>query len=413
MAVRKREWDGPDGKQKTAWVVDYQDVAGKRRLKTCANKKEADAFDLKARSEVRDGVHVADSVTKTVEQAGTLWIKTAKKDKLEQSSVEDYERLLRLHIIPFIGGLKLTALTTAKIRSYQDELEDAGRSPSMVKRAVSALGTLLSDSQERGLVVRNAVQEIRRKRKGKDKRQEKRHKGRLKIGVDIPTLEEIKALTAVIDGRWRPFILTAIFTGMRASELRGLRFEDVDFDAGKIRIHQRADRYDSIGSPKSEASERELPVPPIVINALREWKLQCPLADTGKRDADGQKIKALELCFPNGAGKVENLRNILQRGLHPAWVKAGVTADTGKVDAEGLPILAAKYTGLHCLRHWHASWLINRKEDGGLGLPAKTVQERLGHSTIVLTLDLYSHLFPSDDDGAELAAAADFVLAAV
>jgi integrase len=65
----------------------------------------------------------------------------------------------------------------------------------------------------------------------------------------------------------------------------------------------------------------------------------------------------------------------------------------------------AKYTGLHALRHFYASWCINRKEDGGLGLPLKVVQHRLGHSSIQMTADVYGHLFPSGDDGAELAAA--------
>ena len=65
----------------------------------------------------------------------------------------------------------------------------------------------------------------------------------------------------------------------------------------------------------------------------------------------------------------------------------------------------AKYTGLHAFRHFYASWCINRRADGGLELPAKLVQERLGHSSIVITLDLYGHLFPRGDDGSELAAA--------
>jgi integrase len=65
----------------------------------------------------------------------------------------------------------------------------------------------------------------------------------------------------------------------------------------------------------------------------------------------------------------------------------------------------AKYTGLHALRHFFASWCINRRKDGGLELPIKLVQERLGHSTIVMTSDVYGHLFPSRDDDAELAAA--------
>ena len=65
----------------------------------------------------------------------------------------------------------------------------------------------------------------------------------------------------------------------------------------------------------------------------------------------------------------------------------------------------AKYTGMHALRHFYASWCINRREDGGLGLDAKRVQQRLGHASIVMTMDVYGHLFPTGDDGAELAAA--------
>ena len=65
----------------------------------------------------------------------------------------------------------------------------------------------------------------------------------------------------------------------------------------------------------------------------------------------------------------------------------------------------AKYTGLHSLRHFYASWCINRRVDGGLELPLKLVQARLGHATITLTADRYGHLFPRGDDGAELAAA--------
>jgi integrase len=73
----------------------------------------------------------------------------------------------------------------------------------------------------------------------------------------------------------------------------------------------------------------------------------------------------------------------------------------GLIDQHGKP----KYTGLHAFRHFYASWCINRRADGGLELPAKVVQERLGHASIVMTLDRYGHLFPRGDDGTEMAAA--------
>ena len=80
-------------------------------------------------------------------------------------------------------------------------------------------------------------------------------------------------------------------------------------------------------------------------------------------------------------------------------IAAGVT----KLDDSGKPV--AKYAGLHALRHFYASWCINRRVDGGLELPLKVVQARLGHASIQMTADIYGHLFPRGDDGSELAAA--------
>jgi integrase len=82
-------------------------------------------------------------------------------------------------------------------------------------------------------------------------------------------------------------------------------------------------------------------------------------------------------------------------GLKPVQVAAGVIDSNGN----------AKYGGMHTLRHFYASWCINRKADGGLELPLKTVQERLGHSKITMTADTYGHLFPRGDDQDEMAAA--------
>jgi integrase len=131
---------------------------------------------------------------------------------------------------------------------------------------------------------------------------------------------------------------------------------------------------------------------PLVENTLREWKLICPKGE-------------LDLVFPNTLGKLWDHADIVSRYLWPTLVAAGVTARA----KDGEP--GAKYTGLHALRHFYASWLINRKKDGGLELPAKTVQARMGHSSIIVTMDTYGHLFPNTDDGSELAEAEKALLA--
>lgn len=265
MSVRKRTWTGPKGQPKEAWVVDYIDQQGKRRLKTFQRKKEADAFAATARVEVREGTHVADSGSVTVETAAAFWIASAKAADLERSTIVQYQTHLDLHIQPLIGAVLLSKLTLPLIRKFEDDLRDAGRSPAMVRKIMGSLGSLLADAGERGLVMRNVVRDLRgRRRKGKDRQAEKRQKGKLKVGVDIPTRQEIKAIVDHATGRWRPLLVTAIFTGLRASELRGLRWEDVDFEARAIHVRQRADFYNAIGRPKSAAGERTVPLPPLL-----------------------------------------------------------------------------------------------------------------------------------------------------
>ena len=183
----------------------------------------------------------------------------------------------RIHIIPLLGRVKLSRLSAPAIREFEDRLRTDGRSAAMIRKILTSLGSMLSDAQERGLVSRNVVRDLgSRRKKGADRRADRRQKGRLKVGVDIPSREEIRAIVGALQGPWRPILLTAIFTGLRASELRGLRWADVDLKQGELHVRQRADRYNAIGAPKSESGERTVPLPPIVANALRELKLACP-----------------------------------------------------------------------------------------------------------------------------------------
>jgi integrase len=277
--------------------------------------------------------------------------------------------------------LRLSQLTVPLVRSFLDRLSAGGTSAALVRRARTQLGALLADAQERGLVAQNVVYSMRRA----SAEGGQRHQHRPEIGVDIPAPDEIRAIIAKLEtsaGRYRPLLLTAIFTGLRASELRGLRWADVDLKAGELRVRQRADRYNRIGPPKSKAGTRTVPLPPMLVSVLREHRLACVNGELG-------------LAFPTTRGGVERLTAIITRGWHPVQIAAGV------IDADG----SAKYPGLHSLRHFYASWCINRRADGGLELPVKVVQTRMGHASIQITSDVYGHLFPRGDDGSELAAA--------
>jgi integrase len=382
MSVRKRHWENRDGSLGEAWVASYTDQAGKRRMKNFARKREADAFHASVSTDLRAGIHVPDSQSMTIAEAGRLWLKGCEAAELERSTLDQYRQHLALHIVPLIGATKLSRFTAPMARAFEDNLR-LDRSPAMARKVRGSLSAILADAQERGLVGQNVVRALRaRRRRGKETRAVKRQKGKLKIGVDIPTPDEIRAIIAHLEGRWRPLILTAIFTGLRASELRGLCWSDVDLTRAELHVRQRADCFRAIGPPKSESGERTVPLLPLLVTTLKTHRLACP---KGK----------LDLVFPNTVGNVEYHRHIVEYGLRPAEVAAGVVDETGK----------AKYPGLHALRHFYASWCINRRIDGGLELPLKVVQARMGHASITMTADCYGHLFPRGDDRAELAAA--------
>jgi integrase len=379
MSVRKRSWKAKNGEAKEAWIVDYADQHGNRHIKTFTKKRDADTYHAVVATDVRAGLHVPDSQSVTLAEAGSLWLDSCELAGLERATLVDYRRHLKFHIIPLIGMVKLSQLTAPMVRGFADALRKAGTSPAMVRKLRVSLSAILTDALERGLVAQNIAKGMRKQRRGNEA---DRHKGRLKIGVDIPTPDEVRTFIAHLEGRWRPLFLTAIFTGLRASELRGLRWHDVDLTRGELHVRQRADRYRVIGRPKSESAERAVPLLPMVVNVLRAHRLTCP---KGNQD----------LVFPNDVGNVYDHASIIKRGLIPLMIKAGI------VDANG----EAKYTGLHALRHFYASWCVNRRADGGLELPLKVAQARLGHASIQITADTYGHLFPRGDDGAELAAA--------
>jgi integrase len=378
VSVRKRTWKTDLGEDRSAWVADYTDQLGHRHLKTFEKKKDADAYHAQVAVDVRAGLHVADSRSITVAEAGELWITSREAAGLERATLVNYRRRLDLHIVPLIGATKLSNLSVPFLRSFEDRLRQ-DRSSIVTRAVMVSLSSILSDAQERGLVAQNVARGLRSRRSGE------RHKKRLEVGVGIPAPAEISAIIGALprlaDPCWRPLLMTAIFTGLRASEIRGLRWTDVSLDHAEVRVSQRADRYGAIGVLKSAAGSRTIPLPPVVVNTLREWKVR-------SGGGDG-------LVFPGAGGEPLTLERIISSAWHPVQVAAGA------VDADG----AAKYSGFHALRHFYASWCINRKADGGLELPIKTAQSRLGHASIQMTADTYGHLFPRGDDGKELDAA--------
>jgi len=380
--------------------VDYTDQDGDRHIETFKRKKDADARAQHIGVDVRAGIHTAAAKSVTVTEAAADWIRKVELDERERSTIAQYRQHAR-HITARIGNQKLAKLTKPRVEAFRDDLL-ASMSRALARKVLSSLKSLLRDAQRRGNVAQNVAADVRI---GVDKRGKKK----LKAGVDIPTPDEIKRLLGTVSGRLRPLLITATFTGLRASELRGLRWQDIDLQRNELHVRQRADRYNKIGKLKSASAQRTIPFGPLVRNTLREWKLEYPRPMVEGHDI-GEPHKPEHYVFPNQSGEVEHYSSLV-RALQSAIIEAGLTAlatdKDGKplMDESGNPVVAAKYSGPHALRHFYASWCINSRQDGGLELPPKVVQARLGHASIVMTLDTYGHLFPRADDGAELAAA--------
>ncbi len=365
-----------------AYQADYRDGTGARRHRQFATKKEADAFLLTVRGQVRDGIHVAASQSISVADAAKLWLERGKAEQLEASTLASYKQHVDLHIVPLIGATKLSTLTAVSVQAFADDLAKT-RSRAMVRKVLRSLSGIFTEAQRRGKVAHNPLRAVRFRTPKRDNKR-----------PEMPTKAELKAILKATPEKHRPFIFAATFTGMRASELRGLSWANVDLDAAILHVRQRADRFNQIGPPKSEAGRRDIPLAPAVVKELREWMKACPKGE-------------LDLVFPNGAGHVESHANLLNRVFWPIQVAAGVVNMVRGKDHEGraIQVPEAKYS-LHALRHAAAALWIDR------GAKAKRIQVLMGHASIQQTFDVYGYLLEADDsDQAAVKAIEDQLLA--
>lgn len=403
-----------DKKTGKSLVAYYDKDKKQHRLKGFPTKRAANDKADEISGEVRKGVHVPASISGTIADACGVWIQRARDLKLEKKTIRQYANHTDLHIIPLIdtseppakpgwegklGDLKLAKLTPPVAEAVRRELVRR-LSPSMARKVFVSFKAILDEAASHAMVAYNAARTVKMQR---------RNRGEHKVhaGVDFPSKEQVASVIAIITGRWRPVIITLGFCGLRASELRGLEWIDViglDTEFPQLRVRQRADIDGEIGDTKTEAAHRHIPLTRLLADELRAWREICP------RDAETGELRFM---FPNGNGIVENHANIYNRGWAPAQIKAGVCKpkrdDAGKIvkGEDGKTIMKAKY-GLHALRHFFASLMIDQ------GFNPKRVQTLLGHATIQMTLNVYSHLFPPDqaDDRDRFANAQASVLAA-
>lgn len=389
MSVRRRKWTTKKGTH-TAWLVDYTDQDGIRCFKQFEKKNDAVAHHETVKVDVRKGIHTSPNKSPTVSEAAANWIAHVEGEKRERSTIDHYRQHVKLHIEPHMGKERIAHLTTPSIEKFKDRLLADKMSRSMAKKVLVSLKSILRDAQRRGNLAHNPAI-------GVSIRIDKRDKRKIEAGVDFPIREEVKTILDAATGRMRALLTIAAFTGLRISEIRGLRWKDIDIGARKLHVRQKADAYnEETGSPKTKSSRRTVPFGQFVVSALNHRKMES--AHRAPHD----------LVFPNSDGGIETYDHV-KSDLDRIQAKCGVVAETGERDVAGKPKMAPKYA-FHAFRHFFASWCAS-PPPAGRGLMPKVVQERMGHSSIMMTMDIYGHLFPSDDNPAEIDAAEQSLMA--
>lgn len=374
--IKKRKWQTSAGERREAWRLRYVDGQGVERSKQFAKKGDASAFLTKASHEICQGVHTADAASVTVAEAVKIHLERSRQLDLERSTIKSYEEIGRLHIVPFIGKDKLSRLTMPSVQAFVDALLES-RSKAMANKAVRLLSSVVTEAQRRGLIAQNVAKSVKVVRSTRDKKK-----------IVVPVKEDLRALLATAGAElpdYRPLVMTAIFAGLRSSELRGLRKVDVDLRGSAITVCQRADAWGVIGPPKSAAGHRTIPIPPMLVTVLREWMLRVPRSEHG-------------LMFPSSEGGVRLHSNMLNREYWPLQIKAGLWEPITELDKEGRPTVRPRYD-FHSLRHTAASTWIKQRVD------LKRLTTWLGHASVQTTLDTYGHLLKDETGDAAIAAA--------
>ena len=316
----------------------------------------------------------------TVAEYLDRWIADYVATTLAPKTLESYRQIVHGHMAPALGSVALTALRPQQIQAWYTQLLDGGRTDGQgglsrrtVLRYHQILHAALRQAVRWQLLVRNpadAVEPPRAPRRD----------------LQVPDAQDVRKILAAADAtRYGPLVRLAVLTGMRRGELLGLRWADVDLDAAALNVQQSAQRITGQGmifrQPKTRLSRRAIALSPAAVALLRQHRRR--QAET--RLLAGPAYADRGLVFTSGLGAPVEPGNLLR-----AWGTIIAAADVGHVR-------------FHDLRHAHATLLLRQ------GVHPKIVSERLGHASIAITLDTYSHVVPGLQEAA--AAQLDALLA--
>ncbi|QIB36540.1 tyrosine-type recombinase/integrase [Ancylobacter pratisalsi] len=375
VAKRKRQHNGVESE---TWVVRYTDQSGKRRLKTFDKKKDADAFRSQVDIDVRDGTHVAPSQSVTLGRAMDAYLEDCKarwkRGELAGNTLYGYETKAK-GISENLRRRRLTELTGLMVEDFANEMR-VRYSKRTVQMFVSVVSLSIGYAiRRRWLKVNPLIHDRVRMVVGE------------REAVSIPSKAQIgQLINSIATQEKRPYltgprgespiiraaiVALGIFGGLRRGEMAGLQWEDVDFIEGVLRLRHSYSRIDKLKAPKTKAGKRSVPMSSPIRAVLQQiW------------EGHGRPTAGYVLTGRRG---LPFCPNKLTSFHWPATMK-----HAGLLDEKGTPLFS-----MHEMRHAYVSLLAEQN------LPPLVISRLVGHSKIAVTMDVYAHLFPEDNSGAQ------------
>jgi integrase len=331
----------PNGQRKSYYGKTRAEVSAK--LAAAIRDKDRGLMPAPERQLVRDYL--------------SSWL-TTNKARLERGTWVRYEQYVRVHVVPALGRVRLTALTPQHLQHLYAAKLAENLSPTTVNHLHTCLHTALEAAFRLGLVPRNVADMVNPPRK-------------VSHQMQVYTPEQVRLLLDVVQGTRQEGLYTlALFTGMREGELLGLRWRDVDLASGHLTIQTALKNVSNrrwLGKPKTEAGRRQIMLTATTMAALRAHRTR----QLQERLAAGEAWHDLDLVFCTRTGG-----HIAGSNLRMAHIRL--------LKRLGLP-----YIRIHDLRHTAATLLLLQ------GVPVKVVSEMLGHASVTITMNLYMHVLPT------------------
>ncbi len=339
---------------------------GKRKYFYSKKRQEVYERLQEAQREKQQGTLVT-APQQTLSQYLAYWLEHNVKDTVRPRTYERYEAIVRLHIVPLMGKVKLQALTPQHINTLKSKKLKEGLSPTTVSAIHEMLHKALDDAIKVGLIARNVCDTVSPPRK--------QHKE-----INPLTPDQARKLLEAAKGHpQEALFVLALATGMRRGELLGLKWQDINFAEGTLQVRRilsrlptqmgkdRGDLYIE-SEPKTKSSRRNIVLTSFGLEALKQHRIRQEemrrLAGDSWEDHDYVFCTPLGKHLDPGYGVLVQLKMLLEKA--------------------GLPDRR-----FHDLRHSAATLLLS------MGVHPKVVQEILGHSEISMTMDIYSHVLPT------------------